>query len=97
MSKVKYTKCDICGKIIENGFNIKRSLKRKRSKIDICQECFDKIKFLANDIDAENKVIERIIDNNPYKETDKSLIYLHGVEDTLKIMSHYRLNHINIF
>ena len=96
MSKVNYIKCDICGHIIKNGIKIKRILNRK-TNIDFCEECFNKIKFLSNDIEIENKVIDEIIGKNPYKESQESSIYLQGVQDALKILSHYRLNNINMF
>lgn len=99
MAKVKYIKCDICGGTIKEGFlsSSYRSLfefMQSKSKIDICEKCIQKLDYLSTDVKAEQKVADEIVEKafDTYQNVDLREAYLQGIDDTLKIMSHYRMN-----
>lgn len=103
MSKIKYRVCDICGNILKtdirftgyvNGYRIWNKL---FNRLDICNDCIDKIKRLSIDKKDEEKYLEEVFDNaRNYHDVDKQSAYYEGIEDTLKVLSHKRLANIKI-
>lgn len=97
MARIDYIKCDICGNVINKdstfpgGFRFR--IHKLKNKIDICDKCISKIKYLSIDVDAEQKVIDEIIGNtDKFESSDEKCIYLQGVQDSIESMSHHRIN-----
>lgn len=72
MAKVEYIKCDICGRKIDNHFNITQVCNEygieglrfyfgklfKRESLDICSSCLNKIHKVSEDIKTEKELYE---------------------------------------
>lgn len=103
VSKIKYRVCDICGNTLKkdirflgymNGCRIWNKL---FNRLDICNDCIDKIKRLSIDKKDEEKYLKEVFDNaRNYHDVDKQSAYYEGIEDTLKVLSHKRLANIKI-
>ena len=93
LARVNYIQCDICRGVVKN--NPLKSRIRK-NKLDICENCLEKIKYLSTDVSAELKVLDEVISNVNWEDSNIASIYLQGVQDTLEAMSHHRLNKIKI-
>lgn len=106
MSKIKYRVCDICGKQIykteHNSYgicihhaNFYRLWNRLFSGLDICTNCFQKIKRLSIDKKDEEKYIKEVFDKaRNYDNPDLKSAYYEGIEDTLNVLSHKRLKNL---
>lgn len=55
MARVDYIKCDICGNVINKdntfpgGFRFR--IHKLKNKIDLCDKCISKIKYLSIDVE----------------------------------------------
>lgn len=103
MSKVNYRRCDICGEILKTdirvlGFmNGYRIWNRLFNKLDICNECMDKIRQLSTDVKEEEKYVKELFDkHNKYDDFNLESIYLQGATDMLDILSNNRLRNIKV-
>lgn len=89
VSKINYRVCDICGNRILNGCQIWNKL---FNRLDICEDCINKIKRLSIDKKDEEKYIKEVFDNaRNYDNPDMKSAYYEGIEDTLN-NSKYRNN-----
>lgn len=98
MSKINYRVCDICGNILKtdvrftgyvNGCRIWNKL---FNRLDMCNDCIDKIKRLSIDKKDEEKYIKEVFDKaKNYDNQDIKSAYYEGIEDTLNVLSHKRL------
>lgn len=101
MSKINYRVCDICGNILKtdvrftgyvNGCRIWNKL---FNRLDMCNDCIDKIKRLSIDKKDEEKYIKEVFDKaKNYDNSDIKSAYYEGIEDTLNVLSHKRLKNI---
>lgn len=101
MSKINYRVCDICGNILKtdirftgyvNGCQIWNKL---FNRLDICDDCIDKIKRLSIDKKDEEKYIKEVFDKaKDYDNPDMKSAYYEGIEDTLNVLSHKRLKNL---
>lgn len=107
MSKIRV--CDICGKELEvnnlcqittfNKFFTFRFVNKLFNHMDICDECAKKIKYLSIDKQDEQHYIDELFSKDPKDfANDKNYMcaYYEGIEDALNVLSHRRLNHIEI-
>lgn len=106
MAKIKYRVCDICGNRI-HGFELDmtrivrsndcRIWNKLFNRLDICNDCIDKIKRLSIDKKDEEKYIKEVFDKaKKYDNPDMESAYYEGIEDTLNVLSHKRLKNIKI-
>jgi hypothetical protein len=108
MSKINYRVCDICGNRIP-GFEFditgiaKRYINGCRiwnklfNRLDVCDDCIDKIKRLSIDKKDEEKYIKEVFDKaKDYDNLDMKSAYYEGIEDALGVLSHKRLKNIKI-
>lgn len=106
MSKINYRVCDICGNRIP-GFEFditgiaKRYINGCRiwnklfNRLDICDDCIDKIKHLSIDKKDEEKYIKEVFDKaKDYNNPDMKSAYYQGIEDALGVLSHKRLKNL---
>lgn len=93
LAKINYVQCDICKGVVKNN-PLKRML--CRNKLDICEDCSQKIKYLSIDVSAELKTLDEVVKNVNWENTNEASTYLQGVQDTLEAMSHHRLNKIKL-
>lgn len=101
MSKIKYRVCDICGNILKtdirftgyvNGCRIWNKL---FNRLDICNDCIDKIERLSIDKKDEERYIKEVFDNaKKHVNPDMKSAYYEGIEDALSVLSHKRLANI---
>ena len=101
VSKVNYRVCDICGNILKtdirftgyvNGCRIWNKL---FDRLDICNDCIDKIKRLSIDKKDEERYIKEVFDKaKNYDNPDMKSAYYEGIEDTLNVLSHKRLKNL---
>lgn len=101
MSKINYRVCDICENILKtdvrftgyvNGCRIWNKL---FNRLDMCNDCIDKIKRLSIDKKDEEKYIKEVFDKaKNYDNPDIKSAYYEGIEDTLNVLSHKRLKNI---
>lgn len=103
MSKVNYRRCDICGEILKTDIRVSgfmngyRIWNRLFNKLDICNECMDKIKQLSTDVKEEEKYVKELFDkHNKYDDFNLESIYLQGATDMLDILSNNRLRNIKV-
>ena len=89
MARVKYVRCDICGKhITENSFDSAIRFFAgiiHNGKIDICKSCLGKIDKIYEDIRTEEELVEYAMNSKnaeDFKENaDLYSAYLTGVQD----------------
>lgn len=103
MAKVNYRTCDICGDILKtdnqcrgftNGYKI---WNRLFNKLDICNQCMEKIRLLSIDKKDEQEYVNKLIDNmKNYSNCDCQSAYCEGLDDALSVLSHRRLHWIKI-
>lgn len=93
MAKINYIQCDICKGVVKD--NLFKS-KIRKNKLDICEECLKKIKHLSIDVSAELKVLDEVVKNVNWEDSNMASVYLQGVQDTLEAMSHHRLNKLKV-
>lgn len=101
MSKINYRVCDICGNILKtdirftgyvNGCQIWNKL---FNRLDICDDCIDKIKRLSIDKKDEEKYIKEVFDKaKDYHDVDEQVAYYQGIEDAFGVLSHKRLKNL---
>ena len=106
VSKINYRVCDICGNRIP-GFEFditgiaKRYINGCRiwnklfNRLDICDDCIGKIKYLSIDKKDEEKYIKEVFDKaKDYDNPDMKSAYYQGIEDTMNVLSHKRLKNL---
>lgn len=80
MARVKYVKCDICGKhITENPFDSAIRFFAgiiHKGKIDICTSCLNKIDKVYEDIRTEEELVEYAMNSKMQKISKKIQIYI---------------------
>jgi hypothetical protein len=101
VSKINYRVCDICGNILitdvrfigyVNGCRIWNKL---FNRLDMCNDCIDKIKRLSIDKKDEEEYIKEVFDKaKNYDNPDIKSAYYEGIEDTLNVLSYKRLKNI---
>ena len=103
MSKINYRVCDICGNTLKTDIRLTgyvngcRIWNKLFNRLDMCNDCIDKIKHLSIDKKDEEKYIQEVFDKaRNYHDVDKQFAYYEGIEDTLKVLSHKRLANIKI-
>lgn len=103
MSKIDYRVCDICGNILKTDIRFTEYVNGCRiwnklfNRLDICNDCIDKIKRLSIDKKDEEKYIKEVFDKaKDYDNPDMKSAYYEGIEDTLNVLSHKRLKNIKI-
>lgn len=103
MAKVNYRTCDICGDILKpnvvvGGFlNGYRIVNKVLNGLDICKKCMKKIRLLSIDKADEQKYVNDLIKNmKQYSNFDCQAAYCEGLEDALSVLSHRRLEHIEV-
>ena len=108
VSKIKYRVCDICGNripcfelditgIAKRYINGCRIWNKLYNRLDICDDCIDKIKRLSIDKKDEEKYIKEVFDKaKDYDNLDMESAYYEGIEDALGVLSHKRLKNIKI-
>ena len=106
VSKVNYRVCDICGNripcfefditgIAKRYINGCRIWNKLFSRLDICDDCIDKIKQLSIDKRDEETYIKEVFDKaKNYDNPDMKSAYYEGIEDTLNVLSHKRLKNL---
>lgn len=101
MSKVNYRTCDICGNILKKDIRFLGRMNGCRiwnklfNDLDICYDCFYKIKRLSIDKKDEEKYLKEIFDNaRDYDNPDMKSAYYEGIEDALNVLSHKRLKNL---
>ena len=101
MSKINYRVCDICGNTLKTDIRFYGCMNGCRiwnklfNRLDICNDCLEKIKYLSIDKKDEEKYMKEVFDNaRNYHDIDKQFIYYEGVEDALSVLSHKRLANI---
>lgn len=93
MARVKYVKCDICGRhITENSFDSAIRFFAgiiHNGKIDICESCLGKIDKIYEDIRTEEELVEYAMNSKnaeDFKENpDLYSAYLTGVQDAARV------------
>lgn len=94
MADVKYIKCDVCGKKIDNypgvlnykgGFRLFINGFLHHDTLDICDDCFAKLRQIKKNINLRDKVSDEVIGQafGKYDDANLQSIYLEGVQDTL--------------
>lgn len=80
MARVKYVKCDICGRhITENSFDSAIRFFAgiiHKGKIDICTSCLNKIDKVYEDIRTEEELVEYAMNSKMQKISKKIQIYI---------------------
>lgn len=102
MARVKYVRCDICGKhITENSFDSAIRFFAgiiHNGKIDICKSCLGKIDKIYEDIRTEEELVEYAMDSKnaeDFKENpDLYSAYLTGVQDTAEYLSQHQVTRV---
>lgn len=101
MSKINYRVCDICGNILKTDIRFTGYVSGYRiwnklfNRLDICDDCIDKIKRLSIDKKDEEKYIKEVFDKaKDYDNPDMKSAYYEGIEDTLNVLSHKRLKNL---
>lgn len=101
MARVKYVRCDICGKhITENSFDSAIRFFAgiiHKGKIDICTSCLNKIDKVYEDIRTEELVEYAMNSKNAedFKENpDLYSAYLTGVQDAAEYLSQHQVTRV---
>lgn len=102
MARVKYVRCDICGKhITENSFDSAiRFFARiiHNGKIDICKSCLGKIDKIYEDIRTEEELVEYAMNSKNAKDfkenPDLYSAYLTGVQDAAEYLSQHQVTRV---
>lgn len=101
MSKINCRVCDICGNILKTDIRFTGYINGCRiwnklfNRLDICDDCIDKIKRLSIDKKDEEKYIKEVFDKaRNYDNPDLKSVYYQGIEDTLNVLSHKRLKNL---
>lgn len=80
MARVKYVRCDICGKhITENSFDSAIRFFAgiiHNGKIDICKSCLGKIDKIYEDIRTEEELVEYAMNSKNAEDFKKIQIYI---------------------
>lgn len=99
MARVKYVRCDICGKhITESSFDSAIRFFAgiiHNGKIDICESCLGKIDKIYEDIRTEEELVEYAMNSKnaeDFKENpDLYSAYLTGVQDAAEYLSQHQV------
>lgn len=102
MARVKYVRCDICGKhITENSFDSAIRFFAgiiRNGKIDICESCLGKIDKIYEDIRTEEELVEYAMNSKnaeDFKENpDLYSAYLTGVQDAAEYLSQHQVTRV---
>lgn len=102
MARVKYVRCDICGKhITENSFDSAIRFFAgiiHNGKIDICESCLGKIDKIYEDIRTEEELVEYAMSSKnaeDFKENpDLYSAYLTGVQDAAEYLSQHQVTRV---
>lgn len=102
MARVKYVKCDICGKhITENPFDSAIRFFAgiiHKGKINICTSCLNKIDKVYEDIRTEEELVEYAMNSKnaeDFKENpDLYSAYLTGVQDAAEYLSQHQVTRV---
>lgn len=80
MARVKYVKCDICGRhITENSFDSAIRFFAgiiHNGKIDVCKSCLGKIDKIYEDIRTEEELVEYAMNSKNAEDFKKIQIYI---------------------
>lgn len=100
---VNYIKCDICGEHIDKTdvfkkggfrFKIKETLFSHFKKLDICDNCLNKIRIVIEDVHSEEELLNNILDSGhlkDYMDDREQSVYLQGVQDALTVLAPYKI------
>lgn len=102
MARVKYVRCDICGKhITKNSFDSAIRFFAgiiHNGKIDICESCLGKIDKIYEDIRTEEELVEYAMSSKnaeDFKENpDLYSAYLTGVQDAAEYLSQHQVTRV---
>lgn len=102
MARVKYVRCDICGKhITKNSFDSAIRFFAgiiHNDKIDICKSCLGKIDKIYEDIRTEEELVEYAMNSKnaeDFKENpDLYSAYLTGVQDAAEYLSQHQVTRV---
>lgn len=103
MSKIAYTRCDICGGVVEDHkscspskiYNFKFRLINRKNHLDICDICIGKIKYLEKEVKTEDEMYDEIFNSYEYEQfkgrPDETSAFLQGAEKATKFLANNRL------
>jgi len=102
MARVKYVRCDICGKhITENSFDSAIRFFAgiiHKGKIDICTSCLNKIDKVYEDIRTEEELVGYAMKSKnaeDFKDNpDLYSAYLTGVQDAAEYLSQHQITKV---
>lgn len=94
--------CDICERNdADKSFKVKKKYrdysgigKPKWSDIDICEECYEKLKRVKADKAIEDMITDLVAEshwNTDYEDTSEQSAYMTGFQDILDMLYHNRI------
>ena len=97
--RVNKIECDICHSLIYdythkkgNGWKFKFKDKLRRYKLDICEECLNKLYLLSTTIPQDKEIADIILNSKTYQqylhEENEYIasVYLHGANDVMDLL-----------